>query len=139
MIMMRGMVSVDDVIASLPKKRQEAIRARADELIAQTKRRMTLAEMRKSRKISQSQMAEVLGIGQMQISRLEKRKDPRLSTMQRTIAAMGGHLTLIATFPDQEPIFLVTSQVAKESKHADKPRAKKPAVPQRRSKTRARA
>jgi hypothetical protein len=43
-------------------------------------------------------MAEALGIGQMQISRLEKRKDPRLSTMQRTIAAMGGHLTMIATF-----------------------------------------
>jgi len=35
--------------------------------------------------------AEAMGIGQMQISRLEKRKDPRLSTMARTVAAMGGH------------------------------------------------
>jgi len=51
-------------------------------------------------------MAEALGIGQMQISRLEKRRDPRLSTLQRTVAAMGGHLTMIATFPDQEPVIL---------------------------------
>ena len=55
-------------------------------------------------------MAEALGIGQMQISRLEKRKDPRLSTIQRTVAAMGGKLTMNAIFPDQEPVILVTSQ-----------------------------
>jgi predicted transcriptional regulator len=57
-------------------------------------------------------MAEALGIGQMQISRLEKRKDPRLSTLQRTVAAMGGHLALIATFPDQEPVILVNPHFA---------------------------
>ena len=67
---------------------------------------MTLAALRKERKISQATVAEALGIGQMQISRLEKRKDPRLATMARTIAAMGGHLTMIATFPDQEPVIL---------------------------------
>jgi transcriptional regulator with XRE-family HTH domain len=73
---------------------------------------MTLGELRKGRKLSQAKMAEALGIGQMQISRLEQRKDPRLSTMQRTVAAMGGHLTMIATFPDQEPVILVTLQPA---------------------------
>jgi hypothetical protein len=31
--------------------------------------------------------------------------------MQRTVAAMGGHLTMIATFPDQEPVVLVTSHL----------------------------
>jgi predicted transcriptional regulator len=35
-------------------------------------------------------MAAALGIGQMQISRLEKGRDPRLSTIERTVAAMGG-------------------------------------------------
>jgi DNA-binding XRE family transcriptional regulator len=108
---MRGMIAVDDVIASLPKDRQRKIAARGNELLAKVQRRMTLREIRKGRKISQARMAEVLGIGQMQISRLEKRKDPRLSTMQRTIAAMGGQLTMIVTFPDQEPVVLVTSQL----------------------------
>ena len=100
------------VIASLPKDRQAAIEARGAELLAKVDQRMTLGELRKGRKLSQAKMAEALGIGQMQISRLEQRKDPRLSTMQRTVAAMGGHLTMIATFPDQEPVILVTLQPA---------------------------
>jgi hypothetical protein len=55
----------------------------------------------------------------MQISRLEKRKYPRLSTMARTVAAMGGHLTMIATFPDQEPVVLISSQLTEKStRHA---------------------
>jgi len=97
---------MEEVIASMPKERQEAIAKRGAERVAKVKRRMTLAELRKGRKISQATVAEALGIGQMQISRLEKRKDPRLSTMQRTVAAMGGQLTMIATFPDQEPVIL---------------------------------
>ena len=108
---MRGMIAVDDVIASLSKERQKKIAARGNELLEKVQRRMTLSQIRKGRKISQAKIAEALGIGQMQISRLEKRKDPRLSTMQRTVAAMGGHLTMIATFPDQEPVVLVTSHI----------------------------
>ena len=100
----------------LPKEQQEAIEARGNELLAKVRRRMTLAEIRKGRKVSQAAMAEVLGIGQMQISRLEKRKDPRLSTLERTIAAMGGQLTVIATFPDQEPVVLVSSNTADGTK-----------------------
>jgi transcriptional regulator with XRE-family HTH domain len=103
-------IPVEEVIAALPLDEQKAIAKRGAELVAKVKRRMTLAELRKGRKISQATVAEALGIGQMQISRLEKRKDPRLSTMARTVAAMGGHLTMIATFPDQEPVVLVASQ-----------------------------
>jgi len=109
--MAREMIAVDDVIASLSKVRQKKIATRGDELLAKVRRRMTLGEIRKGRKISQTKMAEALGIGQMQISRLERRSDPRLSTIQRTVAAMGGHLTMIATFPDQEPVVLITSPV----------------------------
>lgn len=110
---MRGMISADDVIAALPKKRRKAIAARGNELLARVHQRMTLGELRKGRRISQEKVAAALGIGQMQISRLERRKDPRLSTMQRTVAAMGGQLTLIATFPDQEPVVLVTESPGK--------------------------
>jgi transcriptional regulator with XRE-family HTH domain len=113
-------IPVGEVIAAMPKKRQEAIAKRGAELLAKVERRMTLAELRKGRKISQATVAEALGIGQMQISRLEKRKDPRLSTMARTIAAMGGHLTMIATFPDQEPVVLVASQLGEKSAHRAK-------------------
>ena len=107
-------IPVDDWIATLPVERQKAIEVRGKELIAKVERRMTLAALRKERKFSQATVAEALGIGQMQISRLEKRKDPRLSTMARTVAAMGGHLTLIATFPDQEPVILLASQLTEK-------------------------
>ena len=113
---MREMIAVDDVLASLPKERQKKIAARGAKLLERVQQRMTLGEIRKGRKITQTEMAEALGIGQMQISRLERRKDPRLSTMQRTVAAMGGHLTMIATFPDQEPVVLVTKQPASAPK-----------------------
>jgi len=125
---MRGMIPVDDVIAALPRKRQDAIRARGNELLARVARRMTLAEVRKGRKITQAKMAEALGIGQMQISRLERRKDPRLSTMHRTVAALGGQLTLIATFPDQEPVVLTTGPVAEKAKAPGKRKDRKNAA-----------
>lgn len=112
-------IPLEEVIAALPLDEQKAIAKRGAELVAKVKRRMTLAELRKGRKISQATVAEALGIGQMQISRLEKRKDPRLSTMARTVAAMGGHLTMIATFPDQEPVVLVTSQPKKKAVEHD--------------------
>ena len=105
---MRGMIPVENVIAELPKARQKAIERRGKELLERVARRMTLAEVRKERKVTQTKIAKELGIGQMQISRLERRKDPRLSTMERTVAAMGGRLMLVATFPDQEPVVIVT-------------------------------
>jgi hypothetical protein len=44
---MRGMIAVDDVIASLPKERQKAIAARGNQLLAKVQRRMTLSEIRR--------------------------------------------------------------------------------------------
>jgi predicted XRE-type DNA-binding protein len=113
-------IPVEEVIAAMTKKQQEEIAKRGADLLARAKRHMTLAELRKVRKISQATVAEALGIGQMQISRLERRKDPRLSTMARTVAAMGGHLMMIASFTDQEPVVLVASQFAEKTTHGAK-------------------
>lgn len=114
---MPGLVSLDEVMAALPEEQRKRIEARGAELVAKIRRRMTLAELRKGQKISQATVAEALGIGQMQISRLEQRKDPRLSTMVRTVAAMGGKLTMLVTFPGQEPVVLVTAGGAAEKRH----------------------
>jgi transcriptional regulator with XRE-family HTH domain len=128
---MRGLLPVEEEMASLPKARRKAIEARGQELLAAVERRMTLAELRKERKLSQAKMAQELGIGQMQISRLEQRKDPRLSTIERTVAAMGGHLTMIATFPDQEPVILVTSHFEERTS-----KEKRESLPKRKSSVR---
>ena len=40
-------------------------------------------------------------ISQDGVSRLEQRSDLLLSTLRRTVEAMGGNLSLIARFPDR--------------------------------------
>ena len=65
---------------------------------------MTLHEMRKARRLTQVNLARELGIGQDGISRMEQRSDPLLSTLRKTVEAMGGSLSLIARFPDRPPV-----------------------------------
>ena len=38
--------------------------------------------------------------------RLEKRSDLLLSTLRKTVEAMGGNLSLVAEFPDRPPVVL---------------------------------
>ena len=56
--------------------------------------------------LTQARMAEQLGITQDGVSRLEKRSDLLLSTLRKTVEAMGGSLSLIAEFPDRAPVVL---------------------------------
>jgi hypothetical protein len=51
-------------------------------------------------------LAKELGIGQDGVSKLEKRADLMISTLRKTVEAMGGCLSLVAEFPDREPVVL---------------------------------
>ncbi len=95
--------NINDVIKSLPAARRRAIEKRAAELIAEE---MTLQELRRAREITQVKMAKKLGIAQKQISEIEKRTDMHISTLRRSIEAMGGTLALVAEFPDRKPVKL---------------------------------
>jgi predicted XRE-type DNA-binding protein len=90
-------------LASLPPERQAKIKRRAAELIAEE---MTLRDVRKAMALTQERMAELLQIKQANVSRLEKRTDMHLSTLREYVAAMGGHLRLMAEFPDRPPVTL---------------------------------
>lgn len=70
------------------------------------KRHMALRELRQARNRTQVSMAKRLGMKQGSISRLENRANPRLSTLVRYVAAMGGQLHLIVEFPEHEPVLL---------------------------------
>jgi len=96
-------VNVDDKIRKLSPAQRKRVEARAAELIAEE---MTLRELRKARKLTQVRMAKVLGVTQDSVSRLEKRSDLLLSTLRKTVRAMGGNLSLIAEFPDRAPVVL---------------------------------
>ncbi len=93
-------VSLKDMMADLDPARRRKIEDRAAELIAEE---MTLRE---ARQLTQVSVARELGIGQDGVSRLEQRSDILLSTLRRTVEAMGGSLSLIARFPDRPPVEL---------------------------------
>ena len=91
------------MMANLDPERRRKIEDRAAELIAEE---MTLRELRKARHLTQVSIARELGIGQDAVSRMEQRSDLLLSTLRRTVEAMGGSLSLIARFPDRPPVEL---------------------------------
>lgn len=96
-------VNVDDKIARLDPARRRKVEDRAAKLIAEE---MTLRELRKARHLTQVSVAHQLGISQDGVSRLEQRSDLLLSTLRKTVEAMGGSLSLIARFPDRPPVEL---------------------------------
>lgn len=102
-------VNVDEKIRKLSVAQRKKVEVRAAELIAEE---MTLRELRKARNLTQIRVAEQLGITQDSVSRLEKRSDLLLSTLRKTVEAMGGSLSLVAEFPDRAPVVL--SGIAEE-------------------------
>ena len=95
--------SLDDMMAGLDPARRRKIEDGAAELIAEE---MTLRELRKARQLTQVSVARELGVSQDAVSRLEQRSDLLLSTLRKTVEAMGGSLSLIARFPDRPPVEL---------------------------------
>jgi DNA-binding XRE family transcriptional regulator len=96
-------MAVDVKMRSLSSAQRKRVESRASELIAEE---MTLRELRRARKLTQVRMAKKLGITQDGVSRLEKRSDLLLSTLRKTVKAMGGNLWLVAEFPDRPPVVL---------------------------------
>ncbi len=95
--------NVNDIISKLSPAQRKKVEARAAQLIAEE---MTLRELRRARKLTQVRIAKTLGITQDSVSRLEKRSDLLLSTLRKTVEAMGGSLSLVAEFPDRPPVLL---------------------------------
>jgi DNA-binding XRE family transcriptional regulator len=96
-------VSMDAIIQKMSPSLRKKIKARTAELVRE---QMTLRELRRARKLTQVRVGKALGITQDSVSRLEKRGDLLLSTMRKTVEAMGGNLSLVVEFPDREPVFL---------------------------------
>ncbi len=96
-------VALKDRMKKLNPARRRKVETRAAALIAEE---LTLHELRRAHRLTQQRMAKKLGIGQEGISRLEQRSDLLISTLRGYVEAMGGRLSLVAEFPDREPVIL---------------------------------
>lgn len=98
------MKTLQDKLNVLPADRRNKIAARADELVREE---MTMRELRKARNITQVKLAKELNVKQEQVSRIEKRSDLLISTLRRQVEALGGELTILASFPKGAPVKIV--------------------------------
>ena len=86
-------VKLNDMLSRLPNDRRAKVEARAAELIAEE---MSLRDLRKALGKTQVAVAKKLGMKQESVSRVEKRADVLISTLDGYLRALGGSLRLVA-------------------------------------------
>jgi transcriptional regulator with XRE-family HTH domain len=122
-------VHVNEIIGELSPAERKKVEARAAELIAEE---MSLRDLRKARKLTQARLAKILGVTQDSISRLEKRSDLLLSTLRKTVKAMGGDVRIIAEFRDRAPVVLSELPEDQPARTSSRRRAHRPCPQDRR-------
>lgn len=90
-------------------------RARIEARKAELRPEMDLAELRQALALTQSTLAEALGVGQAEVSKIEQRTDVFVSTLRRFVQAMGGELEITAVFPDHKVAISNFSGLATEA------------------------
>jgi transcriptional regulator with XRE-family HTH domain len=84
--------------AKMSPEAQARSAARAEAVLVE----MQLQELRKSRDVTQVDVAKGMKIEQAAVSKLEHREDMYVSTLRDYVKALGGELKLVASFPDAE-------------------------------------
>ncbi len=85
--------------STLRQKMTPAQRARSAARVQEMQGEMLLAELRKHTGKTQQQLAELLGISQPGLSKMESQADMQISTLDRLVRSLGGTLDLIAHMP----------------------------------------
>ncbi len=91
--------------------------ARSEIAASQAQSQATLRDLRMSLQLTQVTLAEAMGISQSELSRLERRHEIFLSTLDRFVQATGGRLTLTVEYDDRRPVTLSLSALTSERSH----------------------
>jgi DNA-binding XRE family transcriptional regulator len=75
-------------------------RTRNEDAAAKMIDEMALDELREARDLTQEQLARLLHVNQAAVSKMERRADMYITTLQGVIKAMGGRLEIRAVFPN---------------------------------------
>jgi hypothetical protein len=95
--------TIDEVIAALPRERQDRIDARYRELKQEVE---SLRQLRKVAGKAQTDIAAALKIKQPSVSKIERQADMYLSTLRSYVKAVGGELELVVHLPSRPALHL---------------------------------
>ncbi|MBT9588156.1 XRE family transcriptional regulator [bacterium] len=113
--------SLKEMMDSLTPEERSEVEQSARALIEQEH---TLRDLRRAQSLTQERLAEMLGIEQDNVSRMERRADMLLSTMSSYVEAMGGKLRLVAEFPNRAPLTIRLSDVTGQGRRPRRGRSK---------------
>ena len=88
--------------STLKNKMSLTAKKTVKEKTSQLLKEVLLYEIREQLRITQEDMATKLNTKQANVSRTERRRDMKLSTLKRYIEAMGGELDIVAKFASNE-------------------------------------
>ena len=88
--------------STLKNKMSLTAKKTVKEKTSQLLKEVLLYEIREQLRITQEDMAIRLNTKQANVSRTERRRDMKLSTLKRYIEAMGGELDIVAKFASNE-------------------------------------
>jgi transcriptional regulator with XRE-family HTH domain len=100
-------VPFEKILESFTPEQRAEISRRADEIVTESR---TVAQLRKSRKVTQQQLAKVLKTSQANVSEIENKEDAMVSTLDRMLKGIGARLALYAEMPDGSSIPLRLAQ-----------------------------
>ena len=86
--------------STLREKMSPESRKRSRALAAKYRTEMPLDELREAREMTQVHLARILRVNQAAVSKMERRADMYVSTLQDFVRAMGGELKITAKFPE---------------------------------------
>jgi transcriptional regulator with XRE-family HTH domain len=95
--------SLNQIIAELPREKQERIEARYQELRQEVE---ALRELRKIAGKAQADVAAALNVRQPSVSKIEQQADMYLSTLRSYVEAVGGKLELTVKLPARSSFIL---------------------------------
>jgi predicted XRE-type DNA-binding protein len=104
-------VTLEGFMRDFTPEERAQVEARTVALIEEE---LTLRDLRQAQHLTQERIAELMGVEQENVSRLERRADLLLSTLSCYVAAMGGKLRLIAEFPNRQPVSIALADITGE-------------------------
>lgn len=107
---MSGRHRFEELTKEVTPARRERIDRMKQELLAE----MALHELRRARALTQKDLADTLHVTQPAIAKLEQRADIYLSSLRSYIEAVGGHLKIVAEFPEGEVAITNFSNVGED-------------------------